>query len=99
MTHEYTVTSVTAERVAMSHFETTSRASHWLLVVQLDQLPDGLAPHWKLMLMRSSSELVWSTLYAEAVERRAESRSAGYAAWRSLLNPYLARVSGSSPEL
>src|SRR4030095_11144512 len=49
ITQEYTVTSVTAERVAINHLETTSRASHSFLSSILMSCHEALRHIAKLM--------------------------------------------------
>src|SRR4030095_10968274 len=51
MTQEYTVTSVTAERVAINHLETTSRASHSFLSSILISCHEALRHIPKLMFI------------------------------------------------
>src|SRR3990170_2908769 len=51
ITQEYTVTRVTAERVAINHLETTSSASHSFLSFILMSCHDALRHMAKLMVM------------------------------------------------
>src|SRR5215213_3643654 len=54
ITHEYTVTKVTAERVAISHLETTSRESHSFLSFILMSCHEALRHMAKLMCISLS---------------------------------------------
>src|SRR5688572_17790201 len=53
ITQEYTVTNVTAERVAISHLETTSRASHSFLSSILISCHEALRHILKLIFIIS----------------------------------------------